>query len=234
MDGTIVDSERYWMLAETELVAAHGGVWTHEQALTMVGMGLWDSAAILQAAGVHLSADDIVEELTTRVMEQLGRDVPWRPGARELIASVRNANVPTALVTMSVRRMAEAVADSVGVTAFDVIVSGDEVAYPKPHPAPYLLAAARLGVPPERCVAIEDSAPGAASAVAAGATTIAVPLHKPLEPDPSYTLWSSLDGRSFDDLMRVHAARTHSGLTPAASGESASADSAAVTSTGVA
>lgn len=208
MDGTIVDSEPYWMLAETELVAAHGGLWTHEQALSLVGLGMWDAASILQHAGADMTAEAIVERLASRVLEQIKVHVPWRVGARELIASIRQAKIPIALVTMSMRRMAQAVADDVGEPAFDVIVAGDEVAHPKPHPAPYLLAAERLGVDINRCVALEDSAPGVASASASGATTIAVPLHKPLGPDLSYTLWPSLEGRTIEHLREVFTART--------------------------
>lgn len=203
MDGTLVDSEPFWMRAETELVSRFGGTWTHEQALGMVGLGLWDSAAILQKAGVDLPADDIVEWMSSRVIEQLHEGLPWRPGARELLKSVKDAGVPTALVTMSIRRMAEAVANAVGFAGFDVIVPGDEVEHAKPHPAPYLRAAELLGVDIADCIAVEDSAPGLASAVASGAATVAVPLHKPIEPDPAFTLWTSLDGRTLDDLREI-------------------------------
>lgn len=210
MDGTLVDTEPYWMRAETELVASYGGVWTHEQALGMVGLGLWDSAAILQAAGVDLSADDIVDWMSSRVIEHLGEGLPWRPGARELLKELKDAGIPTALVTMSIRRMAEAVAAAVGFDGFDVIVPGDEVEHPKPHPAPYLRAAELLGVDITSCIAVEDSTPGVASAVASGAATIAVPLHKPIEGDPDCTLWTSLEGRTLDDLRQILAARANS------------------------
>ncbi|HJX86069.1 MAG TPA: HAD family phosphatase, partial [Gemmatimonadales bacterium] len=109
MDGTLVDTEPYWMQAEIELVAAFGGIWTAEDGLTLVGLGLWNSAAVLQDRGVALSADEIVDRLTTRVLEQIETEVPWRPGALELLAEVKDAGVPSAIVTMSVRRMAERV-----------------------------------------------------------------------------------------------------------------------------
>ena len=94
MDGTLVDTEPYWMRAETELVESFGGVWTHEDALQLVGLGLWESARIFQAAGVDLDADAIVDWLTTSVQQQLETDgVPWRPGARELLAELRENGV---------------------------------------------------------------------------------------------------------------------------------------------
>ena len=205
MDGTLVDTEPYWLTAEEELIAAWGGVWTREDGLQLVGSGLERSALIFQSRGVDLSVPQIIEVLTDRVMEQISESVPWRPGVRELLLELKQAGVPTAVVTMSVRRMAEHVVNSLGFDAFDTIVSGDEVAEPKPHPDPYLTAAIRLGVDPRHCVAIEDSEPGVASAVAAGATTIAVPLHIPLPPSPAYALWPGLDGVTLADLARVHA-----------------------------
>ena len=71
MDGTIVDTEPYWIRAETELVRSFGGEWTDEDGLQLVGSGLWESAAVFQRAGVDLPADDIVHRLTNRVRERL-------------------------------------------------------------------------------------------------------------------------------------------------------------------
>jgi HAD superfamily hydrolase (TIGR01509 family) len=205
MDGTLVDTEPYWLTAEEELVAAWGGVWTREDGLQLVGSGLERSALIFQSRGVDLAVPEIIGLLTDRVMAQISESVPWRPGVRELLLELKEAGIRMAVVTMSVRRMAEHVVNSLGFDAFDTIVSGDEVAEPKPHPDPYLTAALRLGVDPRHCIAIEDSEPGVASAVAAGATTIAVPLHIPLPPSPAYALWNNLDGVTLADLVRVHA-----------------------------
>ncbi len=204
MDGTIVDTEPYWMRAEEELVARFGGVWTHEDALKMVGNGLHVSAKILQDVGVQLSADEIIQNLTERVQELLETEgVPWRPGARELLAELSERNIPTALVTMSWASMAEQVIELIGFPAFDVLVSGDQVTNPKPHPEAYHLAAALLDVPIEQCVAFEDSIPGVAAAAASGAVTIAVPHIIALPEDSGYTLWPSLAGRTLSDITTV-------------------------------
>jgi HAD superfamily hydrolase (TIGR01509 family) len=223
MDGTLVDTEPYWMQAETDLVESFGGTWTHDDCMLLVGSGLWDSAAILQERGVDLDADTIVQRLTDRVQEQLAKHgVPWRPGARELLAELKEAGVPTALVTMSVERMARQITSLIDFPAFDIIVAGDQVTHPKPHPEAYLAAAAALGVDPERCVAIEDSVPGVSAAVAAGTATIGVPHQIALAPSILYTLWPSLAGRTLEDLAGVHRdrqlARTQSqhAVTPAA------------------
>ncbi|HEY2555712.1 MAG TPA: HAD family phosphatase, partial [Diaminobutyricibacter sp.] len=193
MDGTLVDTEPYWMAAEVELVTSFGGVWTHDDGLALVGQGLWISAGILKSRGVDLAPDEIVAWLTDRVQHQLQEvGVPWRPGAKELLAELRERGIPTALVTMSVRRMAEQIVATIPFDAFDVVVSGDEVADPKPHPEAYLKAADLLGVDPRHCVAIEDSVAGLASAVASGATTIGVPHIIPLPETDEHVLWSTL------------------------------------------
>ncbi|WP_317228764.1 HAD family phosphatase [Clavibacter sp. MX14-G9D] len=207
MDGTIVDTEPYWMVAEQALVGSFGGTWTQEDGLRLVGNGLDDSARILQEAGVDLPVAEIVDRLTDRVMEQILVEVPWRPGARELLREVREAGIPTALVTMSLGRMAHQVAAAVPFDAFDRVVAGDDVANGKPHPEAYLTAAAQLGVDIRDCVAIEDSGPGVASASASGATAIAVPHHVPLPADPAYVLWDTLAGRTLADLESAHADR---------------------------
>lgn len=204
MDGTLVDTERYWMAAEEELIESFGGSWTHEDALELVGSGLWEGAAFFQAKGVDLDLDTIVQRLTERVREQLREHgVPWRPGARELLLALREASVPTALVTMSLRSMADDVVSAIPFEAFDVIVTGDSVENAKPHPEPYLLAAALLDVDIAECVAIEDSPPGLASAFASGAITIAVPNILALDDEPSSAHWPTLDGTTVADVAAL-------------------------------
>lgn len=206
MDGTLVDTEPYWMRAEGELVREFGGTWTDEDALQVVGAGLWEAAAVFQRAGVELDADTIVERLTARVREQLAEHgVPWQPGAQALLKSVRDAGVPTALVTMSVRSMAEDIVAAIPFDAFDLLVTGDEVAEPKPHPEPYLTAAERLGVDIADCVAIEDSPPGLRSAASAGTVAIGVPHMVPLDPTTAHVIWPTLDGRTVDDIADLAA-----------------------------
>lgn len=227
MDGTLVDSEPYWMRAETELVGSFGGSWTHADCMQLVGSGLWNSAAILQAHGVDMPADAIVSWLTSRVQEQLAEGgIPWRPGARELLRELKAAGIPTALVTMSIERMARQVAElaehpDLG-DAFDTIVAGDMVTDSKPHPEAYLTAARTLGVDPARCIAIEDSLPGVASAVASGALTIAVPHQIDLPESNDYVRWESLAGRGLADLIALLASR-QTPLTPTSSEDTVTA-----------
>jgi HAD superfamily hydrolase (TIGR01509 family) len=198
MDGTLVDTEPYWMRAETELVESFGGVWTQEDCLLLVGSGLWNGAMVLAERGVDLD----------RVQEQLGQfGVPWRPGALELLTELKSARVPMALVTMSVERMARQIADLVGFDAFDTIVAGDMVTNSKPHPEAYLAAAGILGVAPGHCVAVEDSVPGVAAAVASGAIVIGVPHMIDLPESHLYDLWPTLAGRTVAGLAELYGER---------------------------
>ncbi|TPW76222.1 HAD family hydrolase [Schumannella soli] len=209
MDGTLVDTEPYWMTAESELVSAWGGSWTQEHALQMVGLGLPDAARILQSHGVGLSADEIVATMTARVIELTRAEVPFRPGARELLRGLKDAGIPSALVTMSYRDFADVVIEAIGADLFAATMTGDEVEHTKPHPAPYLRGAELLGVDVRTAIAIEDSRPGVASAVASGATVVAVPLHVELPESHEYTLWDGFDGRGLADLLAVHAERSN-------------------------
>jgi HAD superfamily hydrolase (TIGR01509 family) len=193
MDGTLVDTEPYWIKAEYELVAEWGGTWTDEHAKALVGNALLTSAAyIREHGGVDLAPFELIDRLERRVIEQMSERMSWRPGARELLTALGEARVPCGLVTMSYRAMAMTVVNQLPGGTFTTIVTGDQVSDGKPHPEPYLTAAARLGVDPLCCVAIEDSPTGVASAEAAGCAVLAVPHHVPIPPGPNRVLVDSL------------------------------------------
>ncbi len=202
MDGTLVDTEPYWIAAEYAIVAEYGGQWSDELAHQIVGNPLLVSAEfILANSPVSMSRDELVEALLERVVARVTECVPWRPGARELLDDLRAHEVPCALVTMSWASLARAVTDSLPEGSFAVVVTGDRVTHGKPHPEPYLAATAALDVPPERCVAIEDSATGVRSAVAAGVPTIAVPNVVKVPNIPGAVRVPSLAGLGARDLM---------------------------------
>jgi HAD superfamily hydrolase (TIGR01509 family) len=216
MDGTIVDTEPYWIAAERALVEAHGGTWSHEQAMQLVGQSLTFSAGLLQQAGVGLEIRQIIDTLTAAVINSVQQQVPWRPGARELLEDLHLAGVRCALVTMSEGPLARQVVASLPRPYFEILVTGDTVSQGKPHPEAYLAAVERLretdpDLDIEHCVALEDSAPGVAAAVASGVATVAIPHIVPLPHDGRYTLWDSLAGRTVADLESLLADRPASG-----------------------
>ncbi|QMU98131.1 HAD family phosphatase [Microbacterium esteraromaticum] len=205
MDGTLVNTEPYWMSVETELVESYGGTWTHDDALKLIGSNLLESGRVLQQAGVELEPAEIVDLMTDRVAERLRtQGVPFRPGARELLADLREQGIPTALVTMSLRRMALDVVAQIDFTAFDLVVAGDDVERPKPFPDPYLTAAAQLGIDIADAVVIEDSPTGVTSGAASGAVTLGVPHMVSLEGFGADELWPTLEGRTAADIIDLH------------------------------
>ncbi len=204
MDGTFVDTEPYWVEVEQELVEAHGGVWTREHAMQLVGNDLLESGRyIREHGGVDLSPEEIVEILLDGVVAHIQRSVPWRPGARELLAALRDDGVPCAMVTMSYERFVAPVLAALPKGSFDVVVTGDAVSRGKPHPEPYLHAARLLGVDPTQCVAIEDSNTGARSAEAAGCLVLVVENHVPVAPSDRRVFLPTLDGLTPTDLAAL-------------------------------
>lgn len=206
MDGTLVDTEPYWIEAEYDVIGAAGGTWSHEHALNLVGNDLVESGRyIREHAGISLEPSDIVEQLLDRVVERMGARVPWRAGAHELLAGLRDAGVPCALVTMSYRRFVAPMLAALPEGTFSAVVTGDAVSRGKPHPEPYLKAASLLRVSPEQCLAIEDSNTGARSARAAGCTVLVVPNHVPVLLDEGRVFRDSLAGLDVGSLGALRA-----------------------------
>jgi HAD superfamily hydrolase (TIGR01509 family) len=204
MDGTLVDTEPYWIEEEYILVSEYGGSWSDEDAHNLVGNDLLVSANYIRdVGGVTLPPEQIIERLLEKVIERVRKHIPWRPGARELLAELQALHVPCALVTMSYQSLAQAVVQTLPAGSFRVIVAGDDVAHGKPHPEPYLTAAARLGVRPQSCVAIEDSLTGVASAEAAEVPVLAVEHLVPIPPGAHRTVVSTLAGWTTSDLAAL-------------------------------
>lgn len=202
MDGTIVDSEPYWIASEHALVDEFGDTWSPQDAHSIVGFDLRDAAVELRdRGGVRLEPDAIVEWLLDSVIAMCADALLWRPGARELLIEARDCGVPCVLVTMSWRRLADAVLAESPPGVFVGSVTGDEVVNGKPAPDPYLAAAAIVGADPADCLAIEDSPTGVGSALAAGCRTVAVPHVVDVEPRPGLTVLPTLDGVRLADLV---------------------------------
>lgn len=205
MDGTLVDSEKLWGVALEDLAVLAGGKLSETARLAMVGTSMPVSMAIFRddLGQPDRPSEPDVAWLHDRVADLFAEGLVWRPGARELLLAVREAGVPTALVTSTARRLAEVALKTLGAENFDVLVCGDEVRRPKPDPEPYLTAAGLLKVAIAECVAIEDSPSGVASAVAAGARVLAVPSDVELPSHDGIVVRSSLAGVDLEFLATV-------------------------------
>ena len=201
MDGTLVDTEPYWIETEFELAERYGGRWTEADALNLVGNDLLTSGRyIREHMGIDLTPEEIVGQLLDGVVRRVEEDVPWRPGAVDLVERVRAAGVPCGLVTMSYERFVAPILAHLPPETFRVVVTGDRVTQGKPHPEPYLTAAAALGLAAEECLAIEDSNTGAKSAEAAGCLVLVVENHVPVLPGERRVFADTLQGL---DLAQV-------------------------------
>jgi HAD superfamily hydrolase (TIGR01509 family) len=204
MDGTLLDSEKIWDVALADTAAWLGGELTPAARQRMVGSSMGRSVAILHAdLDVDADPESSAAYLTERTAELFRTDLAWRPGARELLVALRTAGVPTALVTSTRRHLTEIALDTIGREFFVATVCGDEVRRPKPHPDPYLRAAELIGADPARCVAIEDSPIGIASAEAAGCVVVAIPNDVDIAPAPTRQVLPTLAGVSVADLAAL-------------------------------
>jgi HAD superfamily hydrolase (TIGR01509 family) len=201
MDGTLCDTEPYWIETEFAIAERFGAEWSEADALELVGNDLLESGRYIQRRmGLEISPEEIVELLLDGVVERIERAIPWRPGARELLADLNGAGVRCALVTMSWQRFVAPILRQLPPETFQVVVTGDQVEFGKPHPEPYETAAAALGVQPADCVAVEDSNTGAKSAEAAGCTVLVVQNHVPVLDGPRRVFRDTLEGLTVDGL----------------------------------
>jgi HAD superfamily hydrolase (TIGR01509 family) len=193
MDGLLIDSEPLWLESETAVMARLGADWTTADQAQLLGGSLKRTVRYLMGKATRPASPALVAEWLMAGVCDLVRErgVPLQPGAAELLAEVAAAGLPHALVTSSERRFMDAVLARTGLR-FDVLVCANDVSRTKPDPEPYLLAAKLLGTDPARCVALEDSPNGVASAEAAGCQVIAVPSLVPIEPGPGRAVVRSL------------------------------------------
>ena len=195
MDGTLVDTEDFWWEAECSVLADFGHrLGRRDRELVVGGPMTRVVEHLLAVSGAPLTADRLGTMINDRFAALLRGGVPLRPGAAGLLKELRAEGIPTALVSASHRRIIDLVLETLGAENFAFSVAGDEVERTKPHPDPYLLAAARLGAEPGRCVVVEDSPTGVRSGEAAGCAVLAVPSVGPIAAAPGRTVLASLEG----------------------------------------
>jgi HAD superfamily hydrolase (TIGR01509 family) len=204
MDGTLVDTEPYWIATESAMAEKYGAPWSHADAMELVGSDLIDSGRyIRRVMGLDLTPEQIVDELLDGVVTLVQEEVPWRPGARALLSSLAESGVPCGLVTMSYQRFVAPILAHLPPGMFGVVVTGEQVENGKPHPEPYLTAAAALGVPAGECLAIEDSNTGAKSAEEAGCLVLVVENHVRVLEGPRRVFRDTLEGLTVAELAAL-------------------------------
>ncbi|WAA67713.1 HAD family hydrolase [Microbacterium oxydans] len=175
LDGTLVDSERLWLDAIRSRLESIGAPASSEVLAGFEGLATIDAArALSRVVGLSAHESLVAAELEDLTIGAFAGRLPWIPGAEEALGRLRREGMPLALVTSSTRRWVDAVGESVHLGAFDAVVTADDVQQTKPHPEPYLRAAALLGVDPAACLVFEDSAVGVRAATAAGCRVVQV------------------------------------------------------------
>jgi HAD superfamily hydrolase (TIGR01509 family) len=172
-DGTLVDSEP--LSAETwrQVVGPLGYEITDADVAAVVGSSYPRTHAFF-ASRVALPAPEVLlPELNRVLFGLIDERLEVFEDAITAIADLRARGVPIAVASGSVRARLDRTLARAGLQ-FEITVAGDEVEHGKPSPDMFFLAAARLGVAPERCVVVEDSAPGVAAGRAAGMATIGI------------------------------------------------------------
>jgi HAD superfamily hydrolase (TIGR01509 family) len=176
MDGVIVDSEQVWDDVRRTYTREVGGTFPEEATRAMMGMSSpeW-SRYMAETLGIPRTPEQINADIVARMLERYGKEPPLIQGAADAVRRI-GARWPLAIASSSNAELIDMVLRAAGLhSLFQVTVSSEEVAHGKPAPDVYLEAAARLGVDPRRCTAIEDSQAGIRSAKAAGMWVVAIP-----------------------------------------------------------
>jgi HAD superfamily hydrolase (TIGR01509 family) len=182
MDGVLVDSEIYWMLSRQAFAAVRGKTWTDEWQREVMGRSTMEWARIMRdRLQLDEPLENIVHEMKGRVLARFEERLPTRPGAIESVHAL-SKHFRVALASGSPTDIIQRIMHLTGLDeVFEVMCYGDDVEHGKPAPDIYLLAMSKLGVTPDVCAGVEDSANGIRSLHAAGAKVIAAP-------SPGFTL----------------------------------------------
>jgi beta-phosphoglucomutase len=178
MDGVLVDSEPLFLRAINRVVANEGArpISEEENEEFLIGTTVEETWRRLKELR-HLPrpTDAYVQRYDTVVRQVLREELAPQPGVTRLLEECVRRGLPKAVASSSLRSWVNLKLEAIQLQkAFDVVLGGDDVANGKPAPDIYRLAAQCLGLSPQKCIAIEDSPIGIASAVGSGAYTIAV------------------------------------------------------------
>ncbi len=178
MDGVLIDSEPFWRRAESEVFGTVGIHLTEEDLNYTMGRRIDDVVEhwYHERPWDGPSKKEIEDEIVQKVIEFVKTEAKPMPGVRQALELFKEHNLPMAIASSSATEIIDAVVDRLGIrNYFPHIYSAENEEYGKPHPGVYITTAKLLGVPPHRCLAIEDSPSGVLSAKSAKMLCVAVP-----------------------------------------------------------
>lgn len=184
MDGTLIDTEKYFRRFWPKAAAAFGYEMSDGQALSMRSLGRpFAPAQLKEWFGPETDYQAIRAKRTEMMEAQLRIDgLKRKPGAVEILEELKQRGIPSVVVTASPIERTERYLTEVGILQyFDRIISATQVAEGKPSPDVYLLASKEVGFPTEECLAVEDSPNGVMSAYRAGCKVVMVPDQTPAD-----------------------------------------------------
>jgi len=205
-DGVLFDTERLHRNAWVVIGEQMGCPDIVDHYLDCIGKTSADIRVLIRdAISPQFPWDEFSRRVTALCLDQLRREVPMKPGVREILSFLKERNIPVGLATSTYRERAMMRLDPTGLTPyFSVILTGDDVSHGKPDPEIYRTACQKLSIDPARSIAIEDSRNGILSAHGAGMQVIMVPDLIPPSPDLDELLF-----KRFESLMEVRAYLEH-------------------------
>ena len=201
MDGLLVDSEPLWLISETQMMAQYGYEWLESDQAACLG-GPLDRVGNYMSGLIDGKRDgnSLTLEIIERMVDRFKGDLPFMPGAIELIDDLTAHGVPLTLVSASPRSLVDAALSNFEVNPFVRSISSNDVKVSKPDPEGYLLAAASGGHEISNSLVLEDSLTGVTAAKASGAWVLAVPHLVPIEKSGRVDVTESLANWSYEKL----------------------------------
>lgn len=175
LDGTLVDSEPVWADAKAAVARSRGIGIGEADLQPFVGRSLRDFAAEALGIAGPDAARGVVAEIERLAMRDYGARIVAISGAADLVRALHGAGFRIAICSSASPEAIAASLDLLALTGIvELAVSASTLPQGKPHAAPYLEALARLGLGPQRVIAVEDTPAGIRSAKAAGLRTVTV------------------------------------------------------------
>lgn len=201
MDGLLVDSEPLWLISETQMMAEYGYQWLESDQAACLGgpldrVGDYMSGLI----GGRRDGNSLTLEIVDRMVDKFKGELPFMPGALELITDLQANGIELTLVSASPRSLVDAVLANFEVNPFVRSISSNDVKVSKPDPEGYLLAATSGGHDISNSLVLEDSLTGVTAAKASGAWVLAVPHLVPIEKSERVDVTESLAQWSYEKL----------------------------------